>query len=135
MSEFGSCTLTSSFLVRNRSKSSKVKSLSLRRCFSTQKMYLSYSSILGRCGRWRQSSTCNSWKPKRSASLSNSGELGSETSHQETPSRRRRPPAADSAERSPSLIAMAEVPLLPQPAVLQQMRYMIKVQVNRGIDG
>src|ERR1051326_6935466 len=45
------------------------------------------------------------------------------------------PPPADTTEFSSSLIAMAEAPLLPQPTRLQQMKYMIKAQVNRAIDG
>jgi hypothetical protein len=36
---------------------------------------------------------------------------------------------------SSSLTALAEAPLLPQPTRLQQMRNMIKLQVNRAIDG
>jgi hypothetical protein len=44
-------------------------------------------------------------------------------------------PPADTTEFSSSLIAMAEAPLLPQPTRLQQMKYMIKAQVNRAIDG
>jgi hypothetical protein len=44
-------------------------------------------------------------------------------------------PPADTTEFSSSLIAMAEAPLLPQPTRLQQVKYMIKAQVNRAIDG
>jgi hypothetical protein len=36
---------------------------------------------------------------------------------------------------STSLIAIAEAPLLPQPTRMQQMKNMIKLQVNRAIDG
>jgi hypothetical protein len=39
--------------------------------------------------------------------------------------------AADSG----SLIALAEAPLLPAPTRIQQMKYMVRQQVNRAIDG
>src|SRR6185312_9688887 len=38
-------------------------------------------------------------------------------------------------DSSSSLMAMAEAPLLAQPTRLQQMKNMIKLQVNRAIDG
>lgn len=43
--------------------------------------------------------------------------------------------ATDPGDFSSSIIAMAEAPLLPQPTRLQHMKAMIKLQVNRAIDG
>src|SRR6267142_1893481 len=38
-------------------------------------------------------------------------------------------------DSSSNIMAVAEAPLLPQPTRLQQMKNMIKLQVNRAIDG
>jgi hypothetical protein len=43
-------------------------------------------------------------------------------------------PHLDAVDSS-SLMAMAEAPLLPAPTALQHMKYMVKQQVNRAIDG
>lgn len=45
------------------------------------------------------------------------------------------PPPDDATESSSVVMAMAEAPLLSQPSRLQQMKNMIKLQVNRAIDG
>src|SRR5258708_366051 len=45
------------------------------------------------------------------------------------------PDPTDSSSSSSRVMALADAPLLPQPTWLQQMRYMIKLQVNRAIDG
>jgi len=45
------------------------------------------------------------------------------------------PPPDDATESSSVVMAMAEAPLLPPPTRLQQMKSMIKLQVNRAIDG
>jgi len=44
-------------------------------------------------------------------------------------------PESASPESSSSIMAMAEAPLFSQPTRFQQMKAMIKVQVNRAIDG
>src|SRR4051794_3767699 len=43
-------------------------------------------------------------------------------------------PHLDAADAT-SLMAMAEAPLLPAPTPLQHMKYMVRQQVNRAIDG
>jgi hypothetical protein len=45
------------------------------------------------------------------------------------------PPVDEATESSSVVMAVAEAPLLPQPTRLQQMKNMIKLQVNRAIDG
>lgn len=45
------------------------------------------------------------------------------------------PPLDDATESSSVVMAVAEAPLLPPPTRFQQMRNMIKLQVNRAIDG
>jgi hypothetical protein len=44
-------------------------------------------------------------------------------------------PPPDATESYSSAVAMAEAPLLPPPTRLQHMKSMIKLQVNRAIDG